>query len=255
MGARLGLLGAVFLLIAGGLWMLGPIPQNPAYHLFADRRTCLGVSNFADVASNLGFGVVGVVGLWFIARNRALFAAPADRLPYWVFFAGLALVSLGSGYYHLEPDNDRLLWDRLPMTIAFMALSAAFVADRIDRRLGLRWVLPILVGLGIVSAFYWHWTESIGAGDLRPYLLVQFFPMLALPLICALFPTRRLTHGAYLFWMLFWYALARIPEILDREVFALLGQTLSGHTIKHLLAAVAGLVALRMLAVAGREST
>jgi len=249
---RLGLLAGLFLAAVAVTLAYGPIPQDPAYHLFADRRTCLGIANFADVASNVGFALVGLAGLWYVLRPEAgaIFNDPTERRPYLVFFAGLALVSVGSAYYHLAPDNDRLLWDRLPMTIAFMALSAAFVSDRINATVGVRWVLPLLLVAGIASAIYWHWTETRGVGDLRPYLLVQFFPMAALPVICWLFPVRRLTHGRYLFWMLLLYGAARVPELFDRVVFALLGQTVSGHTLKHLLSALAGLVVMRMLAVA-----
>ena len=251
LGRRLGLLAGLFIMVAIVVLANGPIPQDPAYHLFADRRICLGITNFADVTSNLGFALVGLTGIWFVLRPKATIfqTMPMDRRPYLVFFAGLALVSIGSAYYHAAPDNNRLLWDRLPMTIAFMALSAAFVADRIDRNIGVRWLLPGLVALGMASVIYWHWTETQGVGDLRLYLLVQFFPMLALPVICWTFPNRRLTNGKYLFWMLLWYGAARIPEIYDRDVFALLGQGLSGHTIKHVLSAIVGLVVMRMLAV------
>ena len=130
------------------------------------------------------------------------------------------------------------------MTIAFMALFAGFIGDRISLA---RWVLPVLVGLGAASVIYWRWSESIGQGDLRPYALVQFFPMLALPLICWLFPRGRVTSFAHLCWLLAWYAAAMLFEAFDYQIFALLGGTVSGHSIKHLLAAMAPLVVLRML--------
>lgn len=227
-----------------------PIPQNPAYHLFADRRAWLGIANFSDIASNLAFAAIGAIGLWFVLRPKAgeTFEQPTDRWPYLIFFVGVALVSVGSAYYHAAPDNGRLIWDRLPMTVAFMALFSAFVADRVDRRIGVKWLLPILLAAGFLSVTYWAWTESMGRGDLRFYYLVQFFPMIALPLICWLFPQARYTGGGYLFWMIAWYAAAKSLELFDQQVFDLLANTVSGHTLKHLASAVVVFVVIRMLA-------
>jgi hypothetical protein len=155
---------------------------------------------------------------------------------------------MGSAYYHAAPDNARLFWDRLPMTVAFMALFSAFIADRINQRIGVQWLLPILVVAGIASVFYWDWSESVGRGDLRFYFLVQFYPIVALPVICWLFPKGRYTSGRYLAWLIAWYAVAKGLELFDVQVFALLGGTVSGHTLKHLASAVATLVVVRMLA-------
>ena len=95
--------------------------------------------------------------------RRDIFAEPSDAWPYLVFFIGVALVSAGSAYYHWAPSNNRLLWDRLPMSIAFMAFCSAIIADRIDAKAGNVWLLPVLIGLGVVSLAYWNWTESWGA--------------------------------------------------------------------------------------------
>jgi hypothetical protein len=43
------------------------------------------------------------------------------------------------------------------------------------------------------------------------------------------------------------YVLAKILETGDRQIFALTGHTVSGHTLKHLAAAMAGYWMLRML--------
>lgn len=164
-----------------------------------------------------------------------------------MFFVGVALVALGSAYYHWAPSNDRLLWDRLPMSIGFMALCAAIVADRIDAKAGNGWMLCLLVASGLASLFYWHWTESLGRGDLRFYAFVQFFPMIALPAVCWLFPRYRYTAGRYLVWVIAWYGLSKVLEHFDEDVFDLLGHAVSGHTLKHLAAAVATFGVLWML--------
>lgn len=232
-----------------GLLALDPIPQDPNYHLFADTRSFLGIPYFNDVASNAGFALVGALGILAVAgaKRSHLFDQPLDAWPYVVFFIGVALVSLGSAYYHWAPSNDRLLWDRLPMSVAFMAFSSAIIADRIHAKAGNTWLLPILVALGLLSLVYWDWSESLGRGDLRFYGFVQFYPIIVLPVVCWLFPKYRYTAGRYLVWVIAWYGLSKVLEYFDGEVFDLLGHTISGHTLKHLAAAVATFVVLRML--------
>lgn len=241
----IGLLGIGLL----GLLALDPIAQDLAYHHFADTRSFLGIPNFNDVTSNAGFAAVGLLGVLAVTgwQRRNVFVRRADARPYLVFFGGVALVSLGSAYYHWAPSNDRLLWDRLPMAIAFMAFCSAIVADRIDAKAGTTWLLPVLVVLGLLSLIYWSWTEALGRGDLRFYGFVQFYPAVALPVVCWLFPEHRYTAGRYLVWVIAWYGLSKLLELLDGEIFDLLGHTVSGHTLKHLAAAGATYVVLRML--------
>lgn len=224
-----------------------PIPQDPSYHDFADSRTLWGVANFADVISNAPFLLVGIVGFAFLLRQPANANTRRDLLwrPFLVYFAGVGLVAFGSAYYHWHPINETLFWDRLPMTIAFMALFTAFILDRIDQRLG-PILLPVLVVIGIASVIYWSASEMAGQGDLRAYAVVQFFPMLAIPIICLVFPPGRL-HARYVIIMGCLYGLAKLFEHFDHETFALLGQSVSGHSLKHLAAAAAAYVAVPML--------
>lgn len=227
-----------------------PIPQDPAYHLFADLRTCLGIPNIGNTMSNLAFAFVGVLGLWTtLGPVRArVFADKADAWPYVTFFLGVGLVSIESAYYHAAPDNARLFWDRLPMTIAFMALFYAVLADRVPGVAArMHWLLPLLVALGIASLFYWDWSEAKGTGDLRFYGLVQFYPMVALPVICWLYPKAKYTGSGYLIWIYVWYGIAKILEYFDVEIFDLFGQSVSGHSLKHLAAAIATFVVWRMV--------
>ena len=225
-----------------------PYPQPLEYHDFADKRPWLGIANFADVTSNLAFVIAAALGLAFVTGQQATttFVEPLVRWPFLVFFAGVALVSVGSAYYHLDPNNGTLVWDRLPMTVAFMASLAGFIADRIHARAGTLIFLPLLLCVGAASVVYWHATESAGHGDLRFYFLVQAFAIILIPLICLLFPGRH-THGRYVVYMLLWYGGAVACEQLDDEIYKALGHTLSGHTIKHVLAAVAiAMVALML---------
>jgi hypothetical protein len=131
---RVSVLIALFIIGLVGVFALDPIPQDPNYHRFADTRSFLGIPKFNDVVSNAGFAVVGALGVFVTAgrMRRDIFVQPADARPYLVFFIAVALVSLGSAYYHWAPSNDRLLWDRLPMSIAVMAFCSAIIADRVD---------------------------------------------------------------------------------------------------------------------------
>lgn len=243
------LLIGLFVVLAAGAVILGPIPQPQTYHNFADARAFWGIDNFSDVMSNIPFGVVGAWGLWTVFRLRKVsaFVRQGDSWPYIVLFGSIAVVTAGSAYYHLAPDNVRLFWDRLPITVGFMALFAAFVADRAaPPRIG-PWLAPLFIAAGVIALVYWVWTETQGRGDLAPYVLVQLYPILALPLLCWQYPKARYTGGGYLFWIIVWYALAKVLETYDREVFALLGNTISGHSLKHLAAAVAAFVVVAML--------
>ena len=224
------------------------IAQDPGYHDFADQRTCLGVPNCLNVASNLPFLVVGGLGVRFLVRDRAsdgtdAFLTAAERQPYWVLFGGIALTGIGSAYYHWAPDNTTLFWDRLPMTIAFMAILSSVIAERIDLTIGLRLLGPLLV-LGALSTLYWHVGEIRGVGDLRPYALVQFGTLVAVPLILWLFPPRY-TRTADLVRVIGWYGLAKVFEYFDHGFFHLTG--ISGHTLKHLASAVGAWWILRMV--------
>jgi hypothetical protein len=222
---------------------LRPVPQPLAYHRFADQRSWLGIPNFGDVASNLPFALVGILGAIFLVRSGRLFIDPREQWPYHFVFSGLILTAFGSSYYHLAPDNSRLVWDRLPMTVVFMSLVAAMIAERISVRLGL-YLLPLLLALGIASVAQWYWSELRGAGDLRFYGAVQLYSGVVL-LVVLLFPPRY-TRASDLAVVVGFYALAKILETADRPIWDF-GHFVSGHTLKHLAAAMAGYWILRML--------
>lgn len=223
--------------------------QSQDYHLFADARALLAVENAADTLSNLAFLLVGGLGLALLWRERAAggtarFASPQELWPYWAFFAGVTLTSAGSAYYHLAPDDARLVWDRLPMTIAFMSLVAAMVAERISVRAANLLLAPLVL-LGSASVAYWRWSALAGVENLRPYMAVQF-GAIAVVLAIALLYRSRYTHGAAIFALAAAYAVAKVVESLDREIYAL-GHWVSGHTLKHLAAAAGIWLLLRSL--------
>lgn len=220
------------------------VPQCQAYHDFADQRVILGIPNFFDVVSNAGFLVAGVAGLVVVVRRRTRFEYEAERLPYAVFFIGVLLTAVGSAYYHLAPDNERLFWDRLAMTVAFMPLVAAQIVDRVSVKVGLALLVPLLI-VGAATVQYWIATERAGAGNVVPYGVLQFYAVVVLLVIAWSHPSRY-TRGADIYWVFAAYVAAKLFESLDAPIFAL-GNLVSGHTLKHLAGAVAGLLVCRML--------
>lgn len=214
------------------------IAQDPAYHRFADQRTIFGIPNFFDVISNLPFLIVGAWGILVsLQSSQRMFARSSERWPYVVLFVGVLLTAFGSSYYHWNPNNYTLVWDRLPMTVGFMGLLSAAIVERIHHRTGMR-LLTTLLLLGIASVVYWYRTELAGAGDLRPYALAQSGSLLLLVLILILFAPKY-TRGKYIGYAIAFYALAKVLELLDAPIYHTLG--VSGHTLKH-LAAAAGIV-------------
>ena len=214
------------------IFCLSPIPQAPAFHNFADTHAWMIIPNAANVLSNIPFLVIGVYGLAIISRSSQPLPI---RAIYAMLFIGVILTGLGSAYYHWHPDNDRLIWDRMPMTIVFMSFLSATIAELVSRPVGVR-LLPPLVGLGIASVLWWYYTEINGEGDLRLYFWVQFYPMLAIPTLLLLYYTpaiKRITPS--LIWIVVWYALAKIVEQLDYPIYHAI--RVSGHTLKHLAAA------------------
>lgn len=232
--------------VATAAWLLPRVPQPLAYHKFADHRGWFGISNFGDVASNLLFAVSGVWGLSLLiaARGRERFIDPRERWAYVVVFLGLSLTAIGSSYYHLAPDNARLVWDRLPMTLAFMGLVAAMISERISVSAGFH-LLPFLLLIGAGSVIWWWHTEMMGAGDLRFYAAVQVYAVLVLPVLLLLPP--RYTRGVDFAVVFGLYVLAKIFETADRQIFSLDHHLISGHTLKHLAAGIAGFWILEML--------
>ena len=218
-------LAAVSLL---ALAFVPPIPQPQGYHQFADQRTLLGVPNFWNVVSNVPFILVGALGLWRVRGDRSAS----------VFFLGVFLTGFSSSYYHWAPDNIGLFWDRLPMSVAFMAILSNAIEERADARVGRALLWP-LVALGIVSLLVW-----LRFDDLRLYAWVQFFPCIVLPLMFWLLAPKY-TGVGYWFAAAGWYVLAKLLEHFDAAIFSASGHIMGGHALKHLAAAGACYAILR----------
>jgi hypothetical protein len=215
---------------------LPPLPQSPHYHHFIDSRTIAGIPNFWNVISNAAFLLAGGLGMAFCLRRNH---SDTSQTPYLAYFAGVFLTGVGSAYYHWAPNNERLIWDRLPLAIMFMSLLAAVIADTIGTQL----LGPLLL-LGIGSVINWATLDMSGAGDLRFYVLVQFAPLVAIPLMSWLLPSRHNDHQQVI-GAIGWYALAKVAEQLDAPIHNLIG--ISGHTIKHVLCGISAYWVLRML--------
>lgn len=215
--------------------LLEPISQDPLYHQFSDQRPLGNLPNFMNVLSNLPFLIVGGLGLHFVIANKDTLASKM-KLAWLIFFIGILLTAFGSGYYHLQPGNGPLVWDRLPMTIGFMSLVAIIIAEYHSPPLGKKLLLPLLL-IGFASVMYWSHTETLGRGDLRPYVIVQFLPIVLIPLVISLYRSRSIL-GRYLWWMIGFYVASKIAEFYDAKLYEI-GGIISGHSIKHLIAALA----------------
>jgi hypothetical protein len=237
--AVLGIAPAVILIAA---MFVHPIAQDPRYHDFADQRAIWAVANFWNVISNAAFLVTAALGLRAL-RSTSAFTERWERAAYCVLLAGIVLVAFGSAYYHFAPNSQTLFWDRLPMTIVFMSLFATTIGERIDMRVGRQSLLPLLL-IGALSVIYWR-----VSGDLRFYAVVQFYPMLAIPvlLICRA-PRYSAVAGTWV--MIGLYAVAKLLELFDHELIHF--SAAGGHPWKHLFSAAA--LACYVIAVGRRRN-
>jgi len=220
------------------LYIIGfvePISQDKLYHDFSDSREIFSIHNFYNVMTNLAFFFVGVAALYKLFVQNSLTIMREAKNSYTFLFVGIALVSLGSGYYHLDPNNETLLWDRLPMTIAFMSLFSIVISEYVHLKTGKKSLFPA-IGLGLASVFYWYWGELHAGGDLRFYALIQLLPIITVLVVLTFFSSKFNNSKGY--WILFCcYILAKVFEHFDEEIYTYLG-VISGHSLKHLVAAI-----------------
>lgn len=233
---RVRAIAALGLASLAGVMAMDRIAQDPAYHNFADTRLLWGVPNLFDVASNFAFVVVGGLGVALCSGKRR----PGQVASWMAFFIAIVLTGFGSAWYHLAPNDATLVWDRLPMTLGFMALLVALVDEHVGGGLE-RFLLVPALAAGVMSVLWWRWS-----GDLRFYLWVQFAPLLIILVMVALFPARH-THRRFILYGLGLYGLAKAAELLDKTIFEVTAHVVSGHTLKHLLAAGAILALVVML--------
>ncbi|MCO7224252.1 ceramidase domain-containing protein [Pleionea sp. CnH1-48] len=212
-----------------------PIAQDTAYHHFADSTQYFSIQNALNVLSNLPFIVIGASFVKLLLRRKMSGQPVNNHHAFLWLFIGCFFVGLGSAYYHYNPNNMTLVWDRLPMAIAFMSLFVIALSDHFASIKSEKILWP-LIAIGIFSVAYWWYGESLGQGDLRIYLLVQFLPMLMIPILLLFFDNNEGSKKA--FWVLLGlYVIAKFFELLDAEVHHHLVY-LSGHSIKHLVAAL-----------------
>ncbi|KAL3515629.1 hypothetical protein ACH5RR_022531 [Cinchona calisaya] len=218
------------------------IPQSQEYHDFADQREFFGIPNTLNVVSNFPFFIIGVIGLVLCYYQNYFKLSSQGELWGWTcFFISVAAVAIGSSYYHLKPNDARLVWDRLPMTIAFTSIISIFVIERVDNKMGTLSILPLLL-TGMVSILYWWYFD-----DLRPYAVVQFVPCIAIPLMTILLPPMY-THSLYWLWAAGFYLIAKVEEATDKPIYEWTHHIVSGHTLKHLFAAMVPVFLTLMLA-------
>lgn len=234
MGAMLIALTFIILLLV--YLLTSPIPQWNSYHQFADTRKIWGIPNFWNVFSNIPFFLVSILGLLSLVqqwpKNNL---SGKEAIVFLILFLGIFLTGIGSSYYHWAPDNTRLVWDRIPITIVFMSLLSLTIMERINLTWGFLLLFP-LIFMGVGSVLYWNWTELSGHGDVRLYGLVQFYTMFLMVIILFLFPKSYPPLNAYL-GMFGFYILAKFFEYFDWEMYRWTGYA-GGHMLKHVFAAI-----------------
>ncbi len=225
-----------------------PLHDSLHQHAFADQRTLGGLPCALDVLSNLPFAIAGLWGLVLLGRTHVAGLTrghqPQDAVSRGLaalFFGGLVCTAVGSALYHVRPDDAGLLWDRLGMVLPFAGLLGLAVHSRISARAGL-WAAAVVLAGGMVAVLWWA-----RSGHLLPWAVVQLGGMLVV-LALAVLPRRVGTLAPHLGAVIALYGAAKLFEAADHAVFEATQQWLSGHSIKHLLAAAAAWPVLRALA-------
>ncbi len=213
----------------------GPIAQPDGYHHFADQRTVFGIANGWDVLSNLGFLLVGAYGL--MQWRQAERSVPG-HVAYGWFFGSIALTAAGSAWYHLAPDDTRLIWDRLPIALACGTLLAAELQRAYPDAGWARKCLAPLCCFAVAAVAWW-----VATGDLRPYLLIQVAPLVLIPALHWQSGAALDRRTAFVMAIVL-YVVAKMFELADASALAAF-QLISGHTLKHLFAIAAALVLVR----------
>lgn len=230
-------ISAILLLIII-FYFLKPIPQPATYHQFADQRSSLGIPNAANVLSNIAIAFPGILGLFLMLfTNKMKFKHYHERWLWIAVSVGFILTAVGSIYYHLAPDNSRLVWDRLPMTFVFMSFAAALISERVNAYLGL-WLWPALIFIGFLSVFVWYESELQGNSDLRFYIAIQAFVILVA--IIMLLSSPPYDRNQDLVAVIICYCVAVLFELNDRQIYGITRNVVSGHTLKHMTIGVLG---------------
>ncbi|MES2965492.1 MAG: hypothetical protein V4760_16545 [Bdellovibrionota bacterium] len=227
--ASIALMVALVLLSITPLLVLG---EEATFMHFADHRMMFGLKNAADVLSNFGFLIAGALGLRAVGARHG--TKRDDRTLHYlgfVVFGSVLATAFGSPYFHLNPNHESLLWDRLPMAIGFAGLVSLLIADRISARAG-RWSFAALAGFALWSISMWQVFEFS-----TPYSALQAGSLVAVVLIAWLHPKGRL-ENRFIWLASAGYLVAKLFEVSDAPLYELTG-FVSGHSLKHVMAALA----------------
>ena len=241
---KIKILSAVSICFIVAVFCIKRFAQNSHYHLFSDNIEIFAIPNFNNVISNFPFIVFGIIGITFIIKKHKKNQKSTILLASLFFFLGIFFTGIGSSYYHLYPNTNTLVWDRLPMVIVFMSFFSSIITENISNSLGKKSLVYLLI-IGVISVLYWYITELFGIGDLRLYVIVQFLPLILIPLILLMF--NNLSSSNKYYWFIIGiYILAKIFETFDEQIY-LITNVISGHTIKHLVASIAPFIYYRKL--------
>ncbi|XP_044463531.1 uncharacterized protein LOC123194406 [Mangifera indica] len=204
----------------------------PEHHLFADMRNFFGVPNTLNVITNFPFLIVGVVG--FVLTLQRGFFNISFRGEIWgwaLFFAGIAAVAFGSAYYHLMPDDDRAMWDNLPIMIAYSSLVSSFLVERVGEKIGLSCLIALL------SVAFLSMSYARIFNDFRLCMTFQLIPCIAIPGMAFLFPPKY-THSRCWLYAAGVHLLAKFEAVADKKIYRANHYIISGHSMEHLCSAV-----------------
>ncbi|KAJ8774810.1 hypothetical protein K2173_017256 [Erythroxylum novogranatense] len=214
---------------------------NFCFFFFMITVTVTGVPNTLNVITNFPFLIVGVVG--FILSLQGCLFNISLRGEVWgwtLFFAGIVGMSFGSAYYHLKPDDARIMWDALPMMIAYSSLLSCFMVERLGQRIG----LSCLFGLLLVVLLSMVYARTFN--DLRLCMLFQLIPCIVIPGLAFLYPAKY-THSKYWLWAAGVCILSKFEAAFDRKIYNANRYFISGHSLEHLCSAVVPVLLAIML--------
>ncbi len=235
--SQLNVLYAISILAVVAVFFIKPIPQSQEYHLFVDNLTFFSISNFWNVISNIPFVIIGSFGLQKVLNLPR--QNPLKVCFVW-FFIGIILTGFGSAFYHYNPNDDTLVWDRLPMTISFMSFLSIIIGEFINLEVAKKTLYPFLI-IGLASILYW-----VIFLDLRMYVLVQFLPITLIPIVLFL-SNNNLKLKKYFWFILVAYIAAKFLESYDSIVYSITNNLISGHSLKHFAAAIAPFIFYRFV--------
>ncbi|KAF5467986.1 hypothetical protein F2P56_012184 [Juglans regia] len=231
-GKRTRIWGGALLCLLCLMLATPKIPRSPKNHIFADMRNFLGVPNTLNVITNFPFLVVGVLGFVLsLQGNFFNISLPGEVWGWALFYAGIAGVAFGSAYYHMKPDDSRVMWDTLPMMIAYSSVYSSFIVERVGLRIGLSSQCTLLL-VAFLSAAYGR-----AYNDLRLCMAFQLIPSIAIPGMTYVFRSQY-THARYWLFAAGAHVLAKFEGVADKKIYYVNRYLISGHSLEHLCLAM-----------------